>query len=70
MNGMHNADMGGMMQGPWHGAVMAVMAAGAGLSLLLWLVLIALGGLAIVWLVRRLRSNPEPPDGSAAAARS
>src|SRR5215472_346393 len=46
MNGMHNADMGGMMQGPWHGAVMAVMAAGAGLSLLLWLVLIALGGLA------------------------
>jgi hypothetical protein len=43
------------------------MAAGAGLSVLLWLVAIVLGVVGIVWLVRNLRSKPQPPVGAAPA---
>jgi Flp pilus assembly protein TadB len=55
--------MGGVMQGP----AIAVMAAGAGLSVLLWLIAIVLGVVGIVWLVRNLRSKPEPPGADALA---
>jgi Flp pilus assembly protein TadB len=55
--------MGGMMQGP----AVAAMAAGAGLSVLLWLVVIVLGVVGIVWLLRNLRSKPVPPGGDALA---
>jgi hypothetical protein len=66
MDGMLSAcGMGGVMQGP----AIAVMAAGAGLSVLLWLAVIVLGVVGIVWLVRNLK--PQPPGGQApTAARS
>jgi len=52
------------------GPAIAAMATGMGLAILLWLVLIVLGVLSIVWLVRNLRSRPEPPGGELARARS
>ncbi len=51
------------LQGP----AIADMAAGAGLAILLWMVLLVLGALGIVWLVRSLRPKPEPPGGDAPA---
>ena len=49
-----------MMPGPGATAACAAMIGAGGLTIGTWLVLLALGAVAIAWLARTLTAKPEP----------